>query len=169
MANELLLGSQQDSQLEALLRLQTAELQQKQGIAIAHQGIGLLRQVEAAIPGAPRAPAISIPELQQRLLAAAAALDQPAVQQVVMEDQRRANIAALMAVAPTSPTAAAAAGAGIGALPPSVLNGGGLAAAAAAGGLPATSNALELAVLRQRLLAGAPGPAPGAASESANV
>ena len=169
--------AESELQMQALLRLQTAELQQqqKQGIAAAHQGIGLLRQVEAAIPGAPVAPALSIPELQQRLLAAAAALDQPAVQQVVLEDQRRASIAALLAVAPTSP-AAAAAGAGIGA----ILNGGGLAATA---GLPANSNALELALLRQRLLAGAnlptspaaaaaalaPVPGAGAVSESAKV
>ena len=172
VANELLLGSQQDSQLDALLRIQAAELKQKQELAIAHQGIGLLRQVEAAIPGAPTAPAISIPELQQRLLAAAAALDQPAVQQVVLEDQRRANIAALMAAAPASPTAGATAGMG-------VLNGGGLLAASA-GGLTANTNALELALLRQRLAssgttlptspsAAAPAPAPGAVSESANI
>jgi len=130
-ASELMLGTQNESQLEAMLRFQAVELKQKQEIAIASQGVQLLRQVEGAIPGAPTSPAVGIPELQQRLLAAAAALDQPAVQAAVMEDQRLARLAAILAPATT------------GNLTSPILGGG--------GGVGSRAGNIELELIKQRL------------------
>jgi hypothetical protein len=88
---------QRASPLEALLRLQAAEARQRHDTDAALRGLGLLRQIERATTGAPPAPAVTITELQQRLITAAAALDQPAVQAALMEEQRRAQLAALLA------------------------------------------------------------------------